>query len=429
MSHLIQNFAELATTDARRDALRIAEAGLAAILTPAVIRSQVSLAGDMLTVAGETYDLTQYDEIVLLGVGKCAFDAALELEAVLGERLTRGIVIDVRAPAGLSRVRVLAGTHPYPSDENVAHTRELLHLAESLSERSLALVVISGGGSTLLCAPLSHTAAEEKELIVALFRAGATISELNTVRKHISRARGGGLAAALRNTRTVALIFSDVPGDDLAVISSGPTVPDETSVEDAHAVLEKYGIAEATFSRTHLMESHSEPGLFAKVRNILALTNKTALDAMQKEAEALGYAAGVQDRRITGEARDVGSAMARTLHDVPARTAYLYGGETTVTIHGHGKGGRNEELALGALRDVREGELVLSLASDGRDNTDLAGAIADTETLRRAREVGLDHEAYLAANDSLSYFSTLHQGIVTGYTGANIADLAVTLKQ
>lgn len=426
---IIKNFDELAVTPARTALLSIVEAGLEAIQTPRVVECAVILEGDVLTVAGTAYDLTMYEDVYVIGVGKCAVDAATALEEILGDRIAAGAVLDVReAEQPLAHIQTLVGTHPFPSAQNITHTRKLLDIAERAGDHDLVLVVISGGGSALLTQPKTHTAHDEAKLIEHLFKGGATIEDLNTVRKHLSEARGGHLAAAAFPATVVSLLFSDVPGNDIHTISSGPTVMDESTLADARAVLEKYHAERCGFDPKHLFETPKVESMFTHVRNKLVLTNETALTAMQARAKDVGYAAMIRDTDIRGEAREVGKLMADELHAARPRTVLLYGGETTVTIEGPGKGGRNEELSLGALAHLTEHELVLSVASDGRDNTEYAGGIADAETKRLASNESLDPANFLYTNDSFTFFHTLKQGVNTGYTGANVADLMVAMK-
>ncbi len=426
--HIITNFEELATTPARTSILSIAEAGYRSIETDKVIRTNVILEDDMLTVGSKTYNLAEYGNIYILGIGKCAHDSAVELEAILGDRITEGVVVDVSTSDVLKKVRCLVGTHPFPSEENISHTRELLELAERATEHDLVIMVVSGGGSTLLCQPETHSYADETKLVEYLFRAGATIDELNTIRRHLSKARGGFVAQSVNPATLISLIFSDVPGDDIRVISSSPTVFDPTTLDDAFAVFDKYQADNSGFSREHFFETPKDESIFMRVQNELILKNTTALEAMKNQAEQLGYAAIIRETKLQGEARVVGEELAYELHSAKARTVYLYGGETTVTITGPGKGGRNQELSLAALPLLEEDELVLSLASDGHDNTDFAGGIADKYTRGKAEDKGLKSADFLFVNDSFSFFKSLEQGIRTGYTGANVADLVIAIK-
>ena len=426
--HIIKNFDELATTPARTSLLTIAEAGYRSIETTKVIRDTILLAGDILTIQGTSYTLTEFENIYVLGVGKCAYDSAVELEALLGDRIKDGVVVDVRSPNALTRIRSYVGTHPYPSRENITYTQELLHLAEKATEHDLVFIIVSGGGSTLLCQPATHTYADEKGLVQHLFKAGATIEELNTIRKHLSKARGGYVAAAAHPATVIGLLFSDVPGDDMKTIASSPTLMDRSTLADARAVFTKYQAENSDFSIEHLFETPKDEQMFSHVRNFLILKNATALEAMKTCAEHLGYRAEIKETKLQGEARVVGEELVHAIRSARARTVHLYGGETTVTISGPGKGGRNEELSLAALSLIDEDELVVSLASDGRDNTEYAGGIADKYTRGKAEDAHLNPKDFLYTNDSYSFFHTLHQGIKTGYTGANIADLVIAIK-
>jgi len=427
--HIITNFEKLATTPARTSLLSIAEAGYRSIETSKVVRNGIVLDGDTLTVGNESYNMTEYQNVYVLGIGKCAHDSAVELEAVLGDRLTEGVVVDVSCAGDtLKKIRCLVGTHPFPSEENVSHTRELLELAERATEHDLVIMIVSGGGSTLLCQPETHDHVDETKLVEYLFRAGATIDELNTIRRHLSKARGGFVAQTASPATLVALIFSDVPGDDIRVISSSPTVFDPTTLDDAFAVFDKYQADNSGFSREHFFETPKDESIFKRVQNELILKNTTALEAMKTKAEELGYAAEIKETKLQGEARTVGEELINELRSAKKRTVHLYGGETTVTITGPGKGGRNQELSLAALPLIDEDELIVSLASDGHDNTDFAGGIADKYTRGKAEDAKLKPEDFLFTNDSFSFFKTLEQGIETGYTGANVADLVIAIK-
>lgn len=426
--HIIKNFDALATTPARASLLAIAEAGYDAIRTETVVRNAVELEGEVLMVSGKSYDLTEFQNIYVLGVGKCAGDSALELEAILGDRITEGIILDVSEKSGLTRIRSCVATHPYPSADNVRHTKDLLALAGKATEHDLVIMIVSGGGSTMLCRPESHTYADEVKLVQYLFKSGATIEELNTIRKHLSKARGGGVAAAVHPATLITLIFSDVPGDDIKIISSAPTVYDESTLEDAKKVFAKYQVDSSGFPIKHLFETPKDKVLFSRVFNTLILKNTTALQAMKACAESLGYTAYIKETKLQGEARVVGQELVHALRSAKARTVHLYGGETTVTITGPGKGGRNMELSLSAIPILEEDELIVSLASDGHDNTEYAGGIADKYIRGKADDAGLKPEDFLYTNDSYSFFHTLQQGIQTGYTGANVADLVIAIK-
>lgn len=426
--HNIENFDALATTPARSSLLAIAEAGYDAIRTAKVVHDSVQVEGNTLTVNGKQYNLSEYQNVYVLGVGKCAVDTAIELEALLGERITDGLVIDVSYSETLKKIKSRKGTHPYPSADNVRYTKELIALAEKATEHDLVIMVVSGGGSTLLCRPESHTYLDEVHLVEHLFKEGVTIEELNIIRKHLSKARGGHIAACVYPATLISLIYSDVPGDDVHTISSGPTVLDESTLEEAKAVFGKYHPEQSGFPEKHFFETPKNRTIFSTVHNALILKNTTALEAMKQKAEELGYKAVIRETKLQGEARVVGQEIIHELRHEKARTVYLYGGETTVTITGPGKGGRNQELSLAALPIIDDDELLVSLASDGHDNTEYAGGIVDKFTRGRAEDAGLTPEDYLYTNDSFSFFHTLQQGVRTGYTGANVADLVIAIK-
>ena len=425
MSVSVKNRAVLTVSDGRRLLLDLAEAGLQAIDTKTAVKQFLS-----------NYPLPLGEGrggVLLVAIGKCALDAAVALEDVLGERISDGVVIDVRAdPSGqLKHARLFQGDHPFPSERNVGATQEIIKLLEGVTEADLVLFVISGGGSTLLCQPYNFTCQQESEIVATLFKAGATIQELNTVRKHLSLARGGYLAKYAYPARAVSLIFSDVPGDDLNFIASGPTVLDRTTVHDAVLIGEKYYLAETTgFQLTQLLETPKEEKYFAQVKNYLVVSNQVALAAMQQVARVAGYQAKIQNSQVVGEARVVAGEIVAALHDQQSKTVLLYGGETTVTIGaGGGEGGRNQELSLAALPLLTDDELILSLASDGHDNTDAAGAIADKFTKQKAVDKSLDVKTFLADNNSYHFFRQTGDQVVTGRTGANVADLAIAVKE
>ena len=430
MAHRIENFGTLAQNELRTDALSIAEAGFAAVDTGAAFARALRIENDELRIKDRVYPLLGR-RIFFVGVGKCANAAAEAVEQLLGERLTGGIAFDVSPAEGapLRKIEPFVGTHPLPTEANVQATKRIVGLLSDRDESDLVIVLISGGGSTLLCLPPNAmTCTNETALWNELTSRGASIQDINTVRKHLSLARGGGLAAAAHPAEVISLIISDVPGNDLGFIASGPTVPDETSVADAEAILTRYSIAPPT--DVELTETPKDRDYFKRVTNVLFLSNEDALAAMQEEAVRRGYAASVVDDRIVGEAREVGHAVAEKLHDAPAKTVLLYAGESTVTLGSHyGKGGRNQEMALAALNELRSGELILPFASDGRDNTDRAGAISDEMTRAHVFAQNLSIEEHLDAHTAYDFFNATGDALITGYTGSNVSDLIIAIKQ
>ena len=426
----IQNFEELAVNDLRRDTLAIAEAGYEAVNTEKVVRGKVKVIGEELCIGDKKYKVTGR-KVFYVGIGKCAVSAGMAIEKVLGDALTAGVALDVSDtnPDNSSKIEVRIGTHPLPSEDNVRGTKRIIEFLSDKTENDLVIFVVSGGGSTLLCLPNAPmTFHEEGELFKQLTEKGAPIQDLNIVRKHTSRARGGALAMSAYPAEIISLIFSDVPDNDIATISSGPTVLDASTIADAQAVLAKYNVALSP--NIKFIETPKEQKYFERVTNILFLSNQDALSAMRDEAMRQGYTATIADDNFTGEARELGRAIAEKLHVTPARTALLYAGESTVTISsGAGSGGRNQELALSALEYLNGDELILPFASDGRDNTDHAGAIADETTRVHAHDKNLSVKEYLDAHRSYDFFSTTNDALVTGYTGSNVSDLMIALKK
>jgi len=429
----ILNAEKLAVNQARRAVLAMAEAGLQAVDTQAAARASIKLEDNRLRVNDQTYSLVGTKRIFLVGVGKCAIEAAAVLEEILGPKLFDGIVlgIDDGETPKLKKIKVLLGTHPMPTEKNVAAAKAIVAMLDSLTENDLVIIVVSGGGSTLLCLPEAGASCVEEGLVLKqLFRAGADIRDINIIRKHLSLARGGYLAKYAYPAQVISLIFSDVPGNDIEYIASGPTVKDVTTVKDANAILVKYKILQACgLKHCGLVETPKEGKYFSRVQNILFVTNRLALEAMVGQAKALGYQPTICTDSLTGEAREVGVRVAAELKDSAPKSVRLYGGETTVTIKGHGQGGRSQELALVALHSIQPGEVIMAFASDGRDNTDAAGAICDTMIKERAARMGLDPNVFLENNDSYSFFEKTGGHIITGYTGSNVSDLLIALKE
>jgi len=425
----IQNFDQLATTPARRALLEIAEAGFQAIDTAAVTREAIRRDGDQLTVGGEMIDLKQIDRLIFIAIGKCAADAAVAAAEILGDRIVRGVVLDVKKCPDVKKLEAFCGTHPLPSDENLAATEAIVAALKDLTERDLVIFVISGGGSTLLFLPQNRDDREEIAIWNALTNAGATIEELNTVRKHLSLARGGGLAKYAYPARVVSLIFSDVPGDDISFVSSGPTVQDETSIQDAERVLAKFDVLKTCgMEKCDLIETPKDEKYFARVKNVVAVSNRRALEAMQGMAQKLGFETEIRDTKLAGEVAEVATMIADAIHEAQPKTVLLWGGETTVEIKGSGKGGRNLQLAATALDFVSDGEEILSFGSDGHDHGPYAGAICDTITKQAIAVAGLDLKQFRDNDNAQELFEKAGNYLLTGDTGSNVSDLIIALK-
>ena len=414
---IIKNFKSLATSRERKLALLIAEAGLQAIKTDNVIRKNVKLSYNTLKINGKNYNLNKYKRIFVIGAGKAAYSTAKEIEKILGKKITKGMVMDI-SPGKLKRIKIVRGTHPVTSKKNLIATKKMIDIVSNLDKDDLVICLISGGASALLsypAIPLSEMIRLNKKLL----KCGADIKEMNSVRKHVSRVKGGNLAKIVYPAKLVSIIFSDVVGNDLSTIASGPTVKDNTSVSDAEKIIRKYKLGSIK-----LFETPKDPRYFKNVDNLLLLSNKVAVDAMAEKARRLGLDAMKYSVNIHGEARLVGKKIANIGR---LGTAFIAAGETTVTVRGHGgKGGRNQELVLGAIEHAKG--TMIAIGSDGMDNTDAAGAIIDKNSAKKAARLKLNAKDYLKNNDSYRFFKKMRSLIFTGPTGSNVSDLIVYVK-
>lgn len=442
------------------DAKSIFAAALDRVDPVRMMGQTLRLEGDRLRIATEAeslaVDLAAFDRVVAFGAGKASARMALGLEAALGSRLSGGTII-VKAGHGeqLERLRLLEAAHPVPDASSVAAARALLDLGRDADERTLFLGLTSGGGSALLCAPAPGLTLEEKQATTRLLLAcGAPITDINTVRKHLSAVKGGRLAAALAPGAVVNLILSDVMGDDPSAIASGPTAPDPGTFAQALAALRRNGILERVPAsvRRHLEEGvHGDPAetpkpgdpRFQRVHHVILGSNKQAIAAARLRAEALGYRVWTEAEPLIGEARVAGVdllALGERLRDhglpLPAPACVIRGGETTVTLRGPGVGGRNQELALAILAACEEAPerlarlTLLSAGTDGNDGpTDAAGAFITAELLARAHSLGLRPSEYLERNDSYPFFQCIGGHLTTGPTNTNVCDLQILIVE
>ena len=411
----------------------------------AVLR-HVQLAGNVLTAGRKRYRLDLFRHVYVIGAGKASAQMAQSIERLLGKRITGGLInIKYGHAARLRRIELNECGHPIPDRNGELGAQRIAEIARQSGQDDLVLCLISGGASALLPLPAPPVTLEEKqETTRLLLHCGANIHELNCVRKHISAVKGGQLAELAFPATVLALILSDVIGDDLDVIGSGPTVPDRSTFSDARAILAKYGISGKVPAavQERLSGNASEtpkPGgqIFEKVQNLIVGSNRLAVDAAAQQARSLGYHTLVLSTFIEGETRDVARVHAAIAKEIRATgrpvkvpACVISGGETTVTIRGSGLGGRNQEFALAAALDIAglKDVVVLSAGTDGTDGpTDAAGAIADGSTVTRAAAQGLDAAAYLANNDSYPFFEYLGNLIKTGPTGTNVADVRIML--
>ena len=420
---------------ARDAALAIWQAALAAAdVHPLVHRA----------VGGIDLRMSARGRAIVVGCGKASAAMAAALEDVLGDRVTDGLVVvkdGYRAPT--RRVEILEAGHPVPDARGESAARAILARVADAGADDVVFVLISGGGSALTPSPAPPVTLEEKRAMTRLLLgAGATINELNAVRKHLSRFKGGQLARAAAPARVVTLVLSDVIGDPLDVIASGPTAPDSSTFADAIAVLRRRGVWDAVpasvrerlqSGRDGAIEETPKPGdpIFERVRHHVIGNNALVTDAAVARATALGYRTTLLTRSLEGEARDVAGELIARARTLAAPACLVAGGETTVTVRGRGLGGRCQELALAAAVaiDGDQGLTILAAGTDGTDGpTDAAGALVDGETAARMRAAGTDPRAALDDNDAYHALAASGDLVVSGPTRTNLLDLYMVLQ-
>ncbi|MEK7195913.1 MAG: DUF4147 domain-containing protein [Patescibacteria group bacterium] len=416
----IQNYNALNSTPSRYKILSIAEAALEAINTDSIVRSRLKYENGSLIVDGKKYNLSSYKNIKLLGFGKASSKAVKAIEDILGDRISGGIAIDTH-PEASQIVRVEQGDHPLPSEKNITASNSLVKLAQESTEEDLVLVVVSGGGSALLCWPFLECR-QGVNLYKDSERVGMNILEMNIVRKHMSQVKGGGLAAILHPATVIGLIFCDVPGGAFEEVASGPTYYDFSTVADAQKILDSYGLTGYVLNETLKNKS-----IFDKVHNVKMISNATALKAMSEVAESFGFKVKILGDAVYDPPKKL---IERLITLAKPGTVILAGGETRFKITKNGgTGGRCQMLALEALKYLKPGHVLLSLASDGIDNSDAAGVIADKRTIDKSRELNLNLESYLENFRAYEVFEATGDLIFTGPTGANVSDLYILLNE
>lgn len=434
---MIRDRERLARSPAHALALDCVVAGIEAARPERAVRDALSFDGQRLDVDDAAYDLADYDRVLVLGAGKAAPGLVRGLREVLGDRLDGGVVA-VPEGVDLDPVDAVVGGHPTPDEGSREAADRLLALADDADERTLVLAPIAGGGSALLAAPAEGVSfGALREVTEALVASGASIAEINAVRKHCSAVKGGRLARRLAPATVVALLVSDVVGDDPAVVASGPLAPDPTTYEEALGVLDRYGM-DAPEVRSHLKagrrgEREETPGAddpaFDRVATHVLAGGRTAVGAAARIARERGATPLVLSTRIRGEAREAALthvAVAEEALDagdpVQPPAVVLSAGETTVTVRGDGEGGPNMEFALAAALELPDGAVLASVDTDGRDgSTDAAGAIVETATVD---DPAAGRDA-LSRNDALAFLRDRGALVETGATGTNVNDLRV----
>ena len=398
------------------------------------------------------YDRFECTRLQVIGFGKAACPMAKATEHALNTFIDSGIIITkynhCNDPYIPELLTVYEGGHPLPDRKGLEGTEKIINLLKAADTRTLVVCLISGGGSALLVAPDKNLSLEDKQTATELLlKAGADIFEVNTVRKHLSRVKGGRLAEIAYPAKMIALILSDVIGDKLDMIASGPTSPDSSSYDQALSVLKKYALLDQVpkpiidlleKGQRHIIPEtlKQDNPIFQNISNIVIGSNRSALSAAKEKAEHLGLMAEIISSEISGEAKEVGKFLSEKIKKVKKTKrskkplCLLSGGETTVTVNGNGLGGRNTELALSFALDIEghKGITLLSAGTDGTDGpTNAAGAIVDGHTIQKAKERNIDALNYLMNNDSYHFFKKIHELFITGPTGTNVMDIQVAI--
>ncbi len=435
-------------SEMREDARDIFNASLKAVDPIIAVKKHLSLEGDVLQVGKRSYDLSNYSHIYVIGCGKAAASMSYALEDILQNRISGGIInVKYGHTKDLKYIKINEAGHPIPDEAGVKGTKEILTLLHGLRDKDLVMFVISGGGSALLPLPKDGISLEEKQRVTKmLLDSGASIDEMNALRKHISQVKGGQLARVAYPATVISLLLSDVVGDRLDVIASGPTVPDESTFGDCMSIIEKYNL-KLPESVMNLIKKGEEGEVeetpkegdpfFEKTVHVIIASNILALKAAEQKADELGYNTLILSSAIEGETKEVAkvhTAIAKEIHasgnPISKPACIISGGETTVTITGKGLGGRNQEFVLAsALEIAGMGDtVILSCGTDGTDGpTDTAGALVGRLTIQRAEKLGMQAREYLGNNDSYHFFEKLDDLIKTGPTNTNVMDVRLLL--
>jgi len=432
----------------RLDAVGMFNAAVKAVDAANAVTRHVHATGRAIEVAGRNYPFADFRRVVIIGAGKAAVPMAQAMEALLGERLTGGIVVTKYGQARpLQKVRVIEAAHPIPDLAGLAGARLIAGIARQATVDDLIFILLSGGGSALLPYPIDGlTLADKQTVTQLLLHSGATIQEINALRRHLSQLKGGRLARMAFPAQVVTLILSDVIGDRLEDIASGPTVPDPSRYADCLEIMRKYRLQESIPAPARSILERGSQGEIAetvnlndpvltRVHNVIVGSNRLATEAARSYAESLGYRPTILSNAIHGESREVAKRHAAAIKNaltalVAEPICFISGGETTVTVRGDGMGGPNQEFALAAALEIAgtEGVVVLSAGTDGIDGpTDAAGAIVDGATVSRGRSKGYGAAEFLARNDAYNYLNATGDLLITGPTHTNVMDIQVML--
>lgn len=429
--HPIKNFTKLATSSLREKALLILEEGLTAVKTDQVIKNNLKLSGKILKIKNLSYDLSTFNKIYVIGIGKAAAESVVALDRILGKNITAGIIIDIKTTKiSNPKIAVFKGTHPKASVANIQATLKVIQLTQKIQPDDLVICIISGGGSALLCATTEEL--NYGSLIYDQFvQQGGNINELNTLRKHISTLKGGGLAKLLYPAQVISLIFSDIPDGEIEDVASGPTFFDKTTLNDVDKIIQKQQLklpAELYFT-----ETLKDKNIFKNIKNILLVSNIQAVEAMVRKSIEFGFNTAIYSTKIMDKIPQLAEHFNSNINP---NSACIGAGEPELVIHNHtlGKGGRSQQLALESAKYLQDKQLqpevcFISLASDGIDNSEAAGAIVDNQTLSKMDKLKLNYEKQKNGLNSFEVFEKLGDLIFTGPTGTNVGDLILRIKK
>jgi len=424
----------------RKDILDIFTSALNAVDPYSIIKTKFDK--NKILLESNIVDLTDFKNFYLIGFGKASVGMS---EGVCDSiNVKKGVVItnDPHTKVKNKSILTLVGTHPIPNEKSIENTSKVLEIIKNCSKNDLLIVLISGGGSALLCKPRVNIADYQKTIDI-LLKSGADINEINTIRKHLSLVKGGQLIMNIK-CKVISFIISDIVGDPLEFIASGPTYPDSTNYKDAEKILKKYKLwNKIPFSVKEVINKGVEGKIsetikknnpvFNNIHNFLVANNEFACKAAKKKANELGYKTILLTTILSGEAREVGKLLVRKaikFHTNSKKIAFISGGETTVKIIGNGKGGRNLEMVLSAVKELAGKDIVFaSFTTDGIDgNCDAAGAIADSFTYTYSQKKGLEPNKFLNENNSFEFFKNLGDLLITEKTGTNVMDIQVLIK-
>ncbi len=433
-----------------QDIREIFTAGLKAVEPQKRVSAVCRIIDDRLVVGGQSFELASFEHIYVIGAGKASAAMGKAIEELIGNRLTDGLInVKYGYTTPLKKIRLVEAGHPLPDENGLRGAAEILDMAVAAGSRDLIICLISGGGSALLPLPAEGLSLEDKQKTIhVLLSCGATIQEINTIRKHLSAIKGGRLARAAYPATVISLIISDVVGDDPSYIASGPTVPDSGTFIDCLQIIDRHGIAEALPDGVikHLETGLTDPAMetpaqgdpaFERAESLICCGINDAIDAAAKKSRQAGYQTLILSSTITGETREIAGMHAAIATECLARgrpvkppACILSGGETTVTIRGNGRGGRNQEFCLAVVKNIAgfDDIVILSGGTDGTDGpTDAAGAVVDSGTLEKAGHLNMDPDHYLLDNDAYAFFKPLKSLLMTGPTNTNVMDLRIML--